>query len=88
MKATLDNEVEVSYITLKIAIQLGLLITKSQSIALKIIIKIKSRFINYADNIAIIVENLIVCIWFYIIDIPGTKIILGFSFFRKARFSF
>ena len=56
--------------------------------ALKIIIKIKSRFISYADNIAITVEDLVIRTWFYIIDILGTKIILGFPFFRKARFSF
>ena len=49
--------------------------------ALKIIIKIKSRFIDYVDNIAI-------RIWFYIIDILGIKIILSFLFFRKARLFF
>ena len=49
--------------------------------ALKIIIKIKSRFISYADNIAITVGDLIIYTWFYIIDIPGIKIILSFLFF-------
>jgi len=88
VKATLDSGTEISCITLKTAIRLGLLITKNQSMALKIITKIKSRFIGYANNIAVIVGDLIVCIWFYIIDIPNTKIILSFPFFRKARFSF
>ena len=88
VRVTLDNEVEISYITLETAIRLGLPITKSQSMALKIITKTKSRFISYADNIAITVRNLVVRTWFYIINIPGTKIILSFPFFRKAKLSF
>ncbi len=60
MRVTLNNEVEVSYITLETAIRLSLPITKSQSITLKIITKIKSRFINYADNITITVGNLVI----------------------------
>ena len=88
VKATLDSGAEVSCITLKTAIRLNLSITKSQSMALKIITKTKSYFIGYANNIAITIGNLVVCIWFYIIDILGIKIILGFPFFRKARFFF
>ena len=88
VKATFNSGAKVSYITLKIAIRLGLLITKNQSMALKIITKTKSYFIGYANNIAITIGNLVVCIWFYIIDILGIKIILGFPFFRKARFFF
>ena len=56
--------------------------------ALKIIIGIKSCFIGYADNIAVIVGDLVIRTWFYIIDILGIKIILGFPFFRKARLFF
>ena len=88
MKVTFNNRVEISCITLEIAIQLGLLITKIQSIALKIITKIKSCFISYADNIAITVGDLIIRIQFYIINIPGIKIILSFSFFWKAKLFF
>ena len=39
VKATFNSGAKVSYITLKIAIRLGLLITKNQSMALKIITK-------------------------------------------------
>ena len=88
VRATLDSGAEVSCITLETAIRLGLPITKSQSMALKTITGIKSRFIGYADNIAVTVGDLVVRTRFYIIDIPGTKIILGFPFFRKARLSF
>ena len=88
VRATFDSGVEVSYIILEMAIRLGLSITKSQSIALKIITGIKSCFIGYADNIAVTVGDLIIRIWFYIIDILDIKIILSFPFFRKARFSF
>ena len=88
VRATLDSEAEVSCITLETAIRLGLPITKSQSMALKTITGTKSRFIGYADNIAVTVGDLVVRTRFYIIDIPATKIILGFPFFRKARLSF
>ena len=60
VRATLDSEAEVSCITLETAIRLGLPITKSQSMALKTITRTKSRFISYANNIAITIENLIV----------------------------
>ena len=56
--------------------------------ALKIITKTKSCFIGYVDNIAITIRNLIVRIWFYIINILSIKIILGFLFFRKAKLFF
>ena len=56
--------------------------------ALKIIIEIKFCFIGYVDNIAVTVKDLIVRIWFYIIDILSIKIILSFLFFWKARFFF
>ena len=88
MRITFDSEVEVSYITLETAIRLGLPITKSQSIALKTIIKTKSHFIGYADNIAIIVGDLVIRTRFYIINILSIKIILSFLFFRKARLFF
>tara|TARA_R110002033_G_scaffold77013_1_gene128677 strand:+ start:192 stop:494 length:303 start_codon:yes stop_codon:yes gene_type:complete len=88
VRVTLDNEAKVSCIILETAIRLGLLIIKNQSIALKTITRIKSRFISYANNITISIEDLIVRIWFYIIDIVGIKIILSFLFFRKIRFSF
>jgi len=81
VRVTLNSGAEVSYIILKTAIRLSLPITKSQNMTLKIITKTKSRFISYADNIAIIIEDLIICIWFYIINIPNIKIILGFPFF-------
>ena len=60
MKATLDSGTEISCITLKTAIRLGLLITKNQSMALKIITKIKSHFIGYANNVAITIRDLVV----------------------------
>jgi len=60
VRVTLNNEAEVSYITLETAIQLSLLITKSQSMALKIITKTKSCFIGYTNNITITIRDLIV----------------------------
>ena len=88
MRVTLNSRTEVSCITLEMAIRLGLPITKSQSMTLKIIIETKSHFISYADNIAVTIGDLIIRTWFYIIDILGTKIILSFPFFRKAKLSF
>ena len=81
IRVTLDSGAEINCITLETAIQLGLLITKSQSMALKIITKTKSCFISYANNIVIIIGNLIIHTQFYIINISNTKIILSFPFF-------
>jgi hypothetical protein len=56
--------------------------------ALWIIIKNKSRFVGFANNIAIIIENTIIRTWFYIINSFGIKVILRFLFIQKARVIF
>jgi hypothetical protein len=88
VRATLDSGAEVSCMTLNTAARLGLPITRSHNMALKTITGIKSKFAGYADNVAVSVGDLVVRTRFYIMDIPGTKIILGFPFFRQARVSF
>jgi hypothetical protein len=44
------------------------------------IIKTKSRFIRFLDNITIIIRNTIVKTRLYIIDSPRIKVVLGFLF--------
>jgi hypothetical protein len=70
------------------AVQLEVPITKSDSMALKSITGAKSRFLGYADNVPVTVGDCIVPTRFYIMDIPGVRVILGFPFFRTARVSF
>jgi hypothetical protein len=88
VRATLDSGAEVSYMTLNTAARLGLPITRSHNMALKTITRIKSKFTRYANNITVSVGDLVVRTRFYIIDILGIKIILGFPFFRQVRVSF
>ena len=44
------------------------------------IIRTKFRFIGFIDNITITIRNTIVRTWFYIIESPRIKIVLGFPF--------
>ena len=60
VKATLDTEAEVNVITLDAAMRFEILITYSLGIALKIILGNKSRFIEFIDNVSIIIKNLII----------------------------
>jgi len=52
------------------------------------IIGTKSRFVGFADNVAVIIGNTIVRTRFYIIESPGIKVVLGFLFIQKARVTF
>ena len=88
VRATLDTGAEVSCMTLEAATLLELPITGSQTMALKTITGVKSRFVGFADNVTVAIGNCVVNNRFYIMDAPGMKVILGFPFFRKARVSF
>jgi hypothetical protein len=54
-------------------------------IILKIIIRNKNRFISFCNNIKITISNSINLTYFYIMDISGIKVILGYPFFRKTK---
>ena len=88
VRATLNTGAEVSYITLEVVTLLELPITRSQTIALKTITGVKSRFVSFANNITVAIGNYVINNKFYIIDAPSMKVILGFPFFHKARVSF
>jgi hypothetical protein len=88
IRATLNTKAKVSVISLNIALRFKILITYSIGMALWIIIKNKSRFVGFANNIAIIIENTIIRTWFYIINSFGIKVILRFLFIQKARVIF
>lgn len=68
--------------TLDTALRLGVLIIKSNNIVFKTIISTKSKFTGYTDNVAVTIRDLMIYIRFYIINIPGTRVILRFPFFR------
>ena len=56
--------------------------------ALRTIIGTKSRFVGFADNVAVTIGNTVVRTRFYIMESPGIKVVLGFPFIRKARVTF
>jgi hypothetical protein len=80
IRAILDIRTEVSVISLDVAIRFKILITYNTGIALRIIIRTKSRFVGFSDNITIIIRNTVVKTRLYIINSLRTKVVLGFLF--------
>ena len=80
VRATLDTGVEVSVIILDVAKRFEILVTYSLGMALQTIIRNKSRFVGFTDNVLVIIGNTVVRTRFYIIDCLGIKVILGFLF--------
>ena len=80
VRATLNTGAEVSVITLDAAKRFKILVTHSLGIALRTIISNKSRFVGFVDNVLVTISNMVVRTWFYIMDCPGIKVILGFLF--------
>jgi|SRR6266487_1099419 len=80
VRATLNTGVEVSVITLDAVKRFEILVTYSSGMALQTIIRNKSRFIGFANNVLVTISNIVVRTQFYIIDCLGIKVILGFLF--------
>ncbi len=80
VRAILDIGVEVSVITLDATKRFEILVTYSLGMALQTIIRNKSRFVGFTDNVLVIIGNTVVRTRFYIIDCLGIKVILGFLF--------
>ena len=80
VRATLDIGAEVSVIILDAAKRFKIPVTYSSGIALRTIVRNKSRFVGFADNVLVIIGNIVVRTRFYIMDCPGIKVILGFLF--------
>jgi hypothetical protein len=80
IRATLDTRAEVNYISLNVVLRFKILITYSTRIALRTIIRTKSRFVGFIDNVTIIIRNTIIKTRFYIIESPRIKVVLGFPF--------
>ena len=80
IRATLNTRIEVSYISLNVVLRFKIPITHSTKIALRTIIRTKSRFIRFIDNITVIIGNTIVKTRFYIIESPRIKVVLRFPF--------
>ena len=88
MRVILDIRAEVSCISLNAVLRFEIPITYNIKIALRTIIKTKSRFVGFIDNVVVIIKNTIVRTRFYIIKSLGIKVVLGFLFIRKARVIF
>src|SRR6266487_7024150 len=71
VRATLDIGVEVSVITLDAAERFEILVTYSSGMALQTIIRNKSRFVGFTDNVLVTIGNTVVRTRFYIIDCLG-----------------
>ena len=63
-------------------------ITYSIEIALRTIIRIKSKFIGFINNVAVIIRNTVVRTRFYIIKSLKIKVVLRFLFIRKVKVIF
>ena len=88
IRAILDTGAEVSCISLDAVLRFEIPITYNTEIALRTIIRTKSRFVGFIDNVAVTIENTVVRTRFYIIESPGIKVVLGFLFIRKAKVIF
>jgi hypothetical protein len=88
VRAILDTGAEVSYISLDAVLRFEILITYNTKIALRTIIRTKSKFIGFIDNVAVTIKNTIVKTRFYIIESLRIKIVLGFLFIRKVKVIF
>ncbi len=88
VRAILDIGAEVSVIILDAAKRFKIPVTYSSGIALRTIVRNKSRFVGFTDNILVTIGNTVVRTQFYIIDCLGIKVILGFLFIQKARVIF
>jgi len=80
VRATLDTGAEVSYISLDAVLRFEILITYSIRITLRTIIRIKSKFVGFIDNVAVIIKNIVVRTRFYIIESLRIKIVFRFLF--------
>jgi hypothetical protein len=62
IRATLNIRAKVSVISLNAALRFKILITYSIRIALWMIIKNKSRFVGFVNNVAVIIRNTIISV--------------------------
>jgi len=88
MRVILDTGAEVNYISLDAVLKFEILITYSTGIALRTIIRTKSKFVGFIDNVTVIIGNIIVRTRFYIIESSGIKVVLRFLFIRKTKVIF
>ena len=68
VRAVLDTGAEVSIITLDAAVRFEIPITYNSGMALRTIIRDKSRFVGFIDNVPVTIGNSIVRTRFYIMD--------------------
>ena len=80
IRVILDIRAEVSYISLDAVLKFEISITYSTRITLRTIIKTKSKFVGFIDNVAVIIKNTIVRTRFYIIKSLGIKVVFRFPF--------
>ena len=80
IRVILDIKAEVSYISLNAVLRFKIPITYSIKIALRTIIRIKSKFVGFIDNVVVIIRNTIIKTRFYIIKSLRIKVVFRFPF--------
>ena len=88
MRVTLDTGAEVSYISFNVVLRFEIPITYSIRITLRTIIRIKSKFVGFINNVTVTIKNTIVRTRFYIIESLRIKVVLKFPFIRKVKVIF
>ena len=88
IRVILNTGAEVSYISLDAVLKFEISITYSTRITLRTIIKTKSKFVGFIDNVAVTIKNTIVRTRFYIIESLRIKVVLRFPFIRKVKVIF
>jgi hypothetical protein len=88
VRVTLDTGAEVSYISFNVVLRFEIPITYSTGIALRTIIRIKSKFVGFINNVTVTIKNTVVRTRFYIIESLRIKVVLRFPFIRKAKVIF
>ena len=88
MRVTLDTGAEVSYISFNVVLRFEIPITYSTGIALRTIIRIKSKFVGFINNVTVTIKNTVVRTRFYIIESLRIKVVLRFPFIRKVKVIF
>ena len=80
IRAILDTGAEVSCISLDAVLRFEIPITHSTGMALRTIIGTKSRFVGFADNVAVTIKNTVIRTRFYIIKSLRIKVVFRFLF--------
>jgi hypothetical protein len=88
MRVILDIKTEVSYISFNVVLKFEIPITYNIEMAFRIIIRTKSKFIGFINNVTVTIKNTSVKTRFYIIKSLRIKVVFRFPFIKKVKVIF